>query len=113
MPIYEYIPVDLESRCSYCKYGFEQFQKMNDPPLSSCPECSGKVKKTVSLCRAAIVEMSAESANVEKQLKSYEKRGMHSHAAELADSHSEKTNDSHLKSRANENYKKAGYDVSG
>lgn len=113
MPIYEYISVNPQAGCNCCVHGFEQYQKMNDTPLLSCPECGREVKKTVSLCRAAIIETSTESARVEKQLKAYEKQGMHSHAAELADTHSEKTNDSHLKSRANENYKKAGYDISG
>ena len=36
---------------------------------------------------------------------------MWSHAAELADKHSEKTQDKGLKTRALENYKKAGYDT--
>jgi hypothetical protein len=36
---------------------------------------------------------------------------MWSHAAELADKHSEKTNDKGLKMRALDNYKKAGYDA--
>jgi hypothetical protein len=38
-----------------------------------------------------------------------EKSGMWSHAAELADKHSENINDKSLKTRALENYKKAGY----
>jgi putative FmdB family regulatory protein len=112
MPIYEYIPDNPESPCRFCRHGFEQFQKLNDNPVTNCPACDAPVKKTVSLCRAAVVEISAESTNVEKQLKGYEKQGMHSHAAELADTHAAKTNDSHLKSRANDNYKKAGYNVS-
>ena len=36
---------------------------------------------------------------------------MWSHAAELADTHSEKTKDKGLKNRALDNYKKAGYDA--
>jgi hypothetical protein len=36
---------------------------------------------------------------------------MWSHAAELADKHSETTGDGSLKTRALDNYKKAGYDV--
>ena len=36
---------------------------------------------------------------------------MWSHAAELADKQSEKTKDKGLKTRAIENYKKAGYDA--
>jgi len=48
---------------------------------------------------------------VEKEIKEYERAGMWSHAAELADSHSEKTKDKGLKLRALDNYKKAGYDA--
>ena len=47
----------------------------------------------------------------EKSIKEYEKEGMWSHAAELADKHSEKTKDQDLKIRALDNYKKAGYDA--
>ncbi len=112
MPIYEYIPADSEAGCPYCSNGFELFRKISDPPVKKCPKCEGNIKKTVSLCRAAIMEESEESISVEKQVKSYEKEGMYSHAAELADKHSEKTKDSLLKSRAKENYKKAGYDIS-
>jgi hypothetical protein len=36
---------------------------------------------------------------------------MWSHAAELADTHSEKVGDHDMKMRALDNYKKAGYDV--
>jgi hypothetical protein len=39
----------------------------------------------------------------------YERRGMHSHAAELADKASEKPGKALLKERAMQNYKKAGY----
>ncbi|MFH2130226.1 MAG: zinc ribbon domain-containing protein [bacterium] len=112
MPLYEYIPIDPEAGCLYCRNGFELFQKISDTPASTCPECHGNVRKTVSLCRAAIVETSEESVQIEKQLKHYEKQEMYSHAAELADTHSEKTNDHGLKTRARENYKKAGYDIS-
>ncbi len=40
----------------------------------------------------------------------YERQGMYSHAAELADKESEKPEKTHLKERAMEDYKKAGYD---
>ncbi len=112
MPIYEYIAADPDASCHFCLNGFEEVQKMTEPPFSICPECNSKVKKTVSLCRAAVVEPSEESTRVIQQVKSYEKKGMYSHAAELADTHSEKTSDSQLKTRAKENYKKAGYQVS-
>jgi putative FmdB family regulatory protein len=32
MPIYEY-------RCQSCKHTLEELQKMNDKPLTDCPEC--------------------------------------------------------------------------
>lgn len=112
MPIYEYIPTDPKAGCPFCADGFELFRKFSDPPVTKCPECHRHVTKTVSLCRAAIMETSEASVGVEKQIKTYEKDGMYSHAAELADKHSEKTNDSQLKTRAKENYKKAGYDFS-
>lgn len=33
MPTYDY-------RCSSCGYTFEEFQKMTDPLLTTCPRCS-------------------------------------------------------------------------
>lgn len=41
MPIYEY-------ECEACKKRFEVIQKMSDPPLAVCSECSGKLHKLVS-----------------------------------------------------------------
>ncbi len=57
------------------------------------------------------MEKSEEHAGVENKIKDYENSGMWSHAAELADKHSEKTKDKNLKVRALENYKKAGYNA--
>ena len=57
------------------------------------------------------METSEESLRVERKVKEYEDSGMWSHAAELADKHSEKTKDKSLKMRALDDYKKAGYDV--
>jgi len=34
MPTYEYA-------CSQCGRGFEQFQKITDEPLKTCPQCQG------------------------------------------------------------------------
>ncbi|MFZ7111083.1 MAG: hypothetical protein ACOWYE_05315 [Desulfatiglandales bacterium] len=48
---------------------------------------------------------------MKREIKSYENMGMWSHAAELADKHSEKTRDKKLKARALDNYQKAGYDA--
>jgi hypothetical protein len=49
-------------------------------------------------------------SRVERQIKAYEKEGMYSHAAELADKEAEKTKRDDLKTRALDNYKKAGYE---
>lgn len=43
MPIYEY-------ECLECGKKFETIQKITEEPLTSCPSCSGKVKKLVSNC---------------------------------------------------------------
>ena len=41
MPTYEY-------ECAKCGHRFEQDQSINDPPLTKCPECKGRVKRVVS-----------------------------------------------------------------
>ena len=111
MPIYEYQAIDPQKGCSKCRDRFEVLQKVNDPPLNRCPSCGGKIRKIISWCRAAIVESSEESLKVERKIQEYEREGMWSHAAELADKHAEKTKDASLRMRALDNYKKAGYDV--
>jgi hypothetical protein len=49
-------------------------------------------------------------SRVDESIKEYEKQGMYSHAAELADKEAEKTKRNDLKDRALDNYKKAGYE---
>lgn len=41
MPIYEY-------RCNQCGHIFEVMQKVNDPPITTCTECSGPTSKVIS-----------------------------------------------------------------
>jgi len=41
MPIYEY-------RCMSCHQTVETIQKLNDPPLTKCEACKGKLEKIVS-----------------------------------------------------------------
>ena len=41
MPIYEY-------QCAECGRSFEAFLKINDPPLTGCRFCTGKVEQLVS-----------------------------------------------------------------
>ena len=38
MPTYGY-------QCEKCGHQFQVFQKMSDTPVSTCPECRGKVKR--------------------------------------------------------------------
>lgn len=40
MPTYDY-------RCQECGYEFEEFQMMNDEPLSVCPRCEGALKRII------------------------------------------------------------------
>jgi len=42
MPIYEY-------ECTSCCNVFEVFQRMTEDPLTTCPDCSGYVKKLMSM----------------------------------------------------------------
>ena len=110
MPIYEYESRRPDRGCERCRNPFEIIQGVSERPLSVCPECGRPVKKVISWCRAAVVEISEETASVKKKIKHYESEGMWSHAAELADTHSEKTKDKGMKTRALDDYKKAGYD---
>ena len=41
MPIYEY-------QCQKCHHHFEEIQKLSDPPVTQCPECSGSVNRLIS-----------------------------------------------------------------
>ncbi len=111
MPIYEYQAVNAGRACPKCREVFEILQGVSENPLSKCPECGKKVKKIISWCHSAITETSEAALGVERKIKDYEQAGMWSHAAELADKHSEKTKDKGLKMRALDNYKKAGYDA--
>ena len=109
MPIYEYESVEPKAGCGACRKPFEIIQSLNEPDIQRCPDCHGRVRKIVSRCRIAIAEESPEYARVENRIREHEKSGRYSHAAELADSFSEQTKDAGLKSRALDNYAKAGY----
>ena len=69
------------------------------------------MRKVISWCCAAVIDTSDEHLHVNKQISEYEREGMWSHAAELADKHSEKVGDNDMKIRALDDYKKAGYDA--
>ena len=111
MPIYEYQALTPEGACKKCRNGFEIFQQIHEMPLTACLHCGHRVKKIISWCHSATVETSGEHVSLTNKITDYEKSGRWSHAAELADKHSEKTKDKSLKMRALDNYKKAGYDI--
>jgi len=111
MPIYEYLAKNPGKSCGHCKRPFEVLQAVNEEPLRTCPECGKAVKRIISWCRSNVMETSEEHRRVESRIKDYEASGMWSHAAELADKHSEKIKDKSLRMRALDNYTKAGYDA--
>jgi len=41
MPTYEYL-------CLSCQHKFEEFQRISEPPLETCPRCGGKVERLLS-----------------------------------------------------------------
>jgi len=84
---------------------------MHEGPLQACPHCGSEIVRLISWCRAAVVEPSEAHARVERKVAEYEKQGMWSHAAELSDKYAEKAKDDKARTRALDNYKKAGYDV--
>ena len=110
MPIYEYLAKNPGKSCRHCDKPFEVLQAVKDDPLRSCPECGRAVKRIISWCRSNVMESPEEGRRVESKIRDYEASGMWSHAAELADKHSEKTKDKSLRMRALDNYSKAGYD---
>jgi putative FmdB family regulatory protein len=111
MPIYEYEASSPRTACRKCRSPFEVLQGPGEQALNQCPVCGNPVRKIISWCRSAVVEVSEETTRTERKIRSYESSGMWSHAAELADKQAEKTKDPGLRMRALDNYKKAGYDV--
>jgi putative FmdB family regulatory protein len=111
MPIYEYQASDPGNGCAKCTFRFEVIQRASEKPLTRCPACGQRVTKLISWCRAAVAEYSDAHGAIEKRIGAYEREGMWSHAAELADKHSEKIRDTGMKLRAIDNYAKAGYDT--
>ncbi len=110
MPIYEYEATTPGRPCRKCGFTFEIIQRLNDPPLVSCPDCGKEVRRKISRPRVILAGSARGGDEVENQVADYESKGMYSHAAELADKESEKPEKAHLKERAMEDYRKAGYD---
>ena len=110
MPIYEYEATSPGRKCQKCMATFEVIQRLSDAPLHSCPECGQGMMRKISRPRVILPGSARGSNEVEKKVAEYERQGMYSHAAELADKESEKPDKAQLKERAMEDYKKAGYD---
>ncbi len=47
MPTYDY-------KCLDCGHAFEQFQRISEEPLTTCPVCSGNVKRLIGAGSAPI-----------------------------------------------------------
>ena len=107
MPTYEYKANDSKKSCGHCRGGFEVIQRMTEAPLTLCPKCKNAISRI--LFAPAVVIKGSPMTETDKKIKDYEKEGKWSHAAELADKEAEKTKREDLKTRALENYKKAGY----
>jgi len=110
VPIYEYEATSSGRKCKKCSLSFEVIQRISAPPLISCPDCGGEVRRKISRPRVILPGSARGADEVEQKVAEYERQGMYSHAAELADKESEKPEKALLKERAMENYKKAGYD---
>jgi putative FmdB family regulatory protein len=108
MPTYVYEAVALEKGCNHCNPGFEVVQRMTESALSSCPHCGNAIRRILFPPR--FVVKGTPLTATDKKIRDYEKDGKWSHAAELADKEAEKTKRDDLKTRALENYRKAGYD---
>lgn len=51
MPIREYIAADPSGGCAHCREGFEQLEKVDAPPRSTCPRCGQPVRRKLSAPR--------------------------------------------------------------
>jgi putative FmdB family regulatory protein len=48
MPIREYSCSDEHKACAHCRKGFEQLEKLDQPPVASCPKCGAPVSRRIS-----------------------------------------------------------------
>ncbi len=80
---------------------------MTESALTLCPQCNHPISRV--LFAPTVVIKGRPLTDADRKIKEYEKEGKWSHAAELADKQAEKTKREDLKTRALEDYKKAGY----
>jgi putative FmdB family regulatory protein len=107
MPTYAYEAINSGKSCVHCRPGFELIQRMTEPALTQCPRCGNGVRRI--LFAPSFVVKGSPVSETDKKIKEHEKEGRWSHAAEMADKEAEKTKREDLKTRALEDYKKAGY----
>ncbi|NWG01713.1 MAG: zinc ribbon domain-containing protein [Syntrophaceae bacterium] len=107
MPTYVYRAIDSDRSCDHCELGFEIIQRMTEPTLTTCPHCKNPISRI--LFAPTVVIKGSPLTETDRKIRDYEKEGKWSHAAELADKEAEKTKREDLKTRALEDYKKAGY----
>ncbi len=108
MPTYAYRAIDSKKSCNHCRQGFEVIQRMTESALTRCPKCKNSISRV--LFPPTVVIKGSPLTETDRKIKEYEREGMWSHAAELADKEAEKTKREDLRVRALEDYKKAGYD---
>ena len=48
MPIYEYVVIEKENGCVYCREKFEIKQSINEESLTKCPKCNSRIRKVFS-----------------------------------------------------------------
>ena len=107
MPTYAYRAVNSKRSCDHCRPGFEVIQRMTETALDQCPHCKNPIFRM--LFAPIVVIKGNPLTETDRKIKEYEKEGKWSHAAELADKEAEKTKREDLKTRALDDYKKAGY----
>ena len=55
MPVYEYA-------CTPCRTVYEVRQRLNDPPLATCPQCQGAVARIISAANVNRYNFSSPTA---------------------------------------------------
>lgn len=76
MPIYEYAIKESEpplEPCENCRERFEVFQKINDLPLTECPECGAPVERVVSLPAKKVIDRQSNAHLKELGFSKYQK----------------------------------------
>ena len=47
MPMYVYEAKEPEKGCAKCAHGFETAQSINDPKLTTCPDCGAPIFRVI------------------------------------------------------------------